>query len=306
MVRHEYWRQQYRNDRYMQFLSHDELEDRVKDIFSNLTILSGNGQISLPSISEEGEFWMILFTHALEEFSIRFGAYPNGFRNGFLSDASIVKPTFPDEPKAKKEIEKIGGIKPNQLYKFGKHEWLNDAFKFGRIRIAPATFYKDPSLNKAIQDDELSFDIHPRNSNLIIQNKAGEKIPIFGKVIYQLKSETNYYVHCFAAKYTFREFDDFEGDVCIIIREPIEFIQKLMTAVQNKYPEFNGFSSGVRYIDPLNCKPEDVDIFFSKHFKYAYQNEYRAIWLPPKPMMKLDEFNIEIGSMGSYADYIRI
>lgn len=306
MKRHEYWRQQYQSDRYMEFMSHDELEDRFKDILCNLTILSGKGQISLPSISGRGEYWMILFTHVLEEFCIRFGPYPNGLRKDFLKDASIVKPTFPEEPKAKTEIEKIGGIKPNRLYKFGKNKWLKDAFRYGKIRIAPASIYNDSSLNKAIQDDELSFNIQLRNSNFVVRNEQGNEIPTFGKVVYQLQSKTNYFVHCFAANYTFREFDDFEGDVCIVIRDHRPLIQKMMAAVRKIKPELNGFASGVRYIDPLNCSPKEVDIFFAKHFKYSYQNEYRTVWLPPKPIMDLEEFYIEIGSIEDYADYIRI
>jgi hypothetical protein len=306
MRRQDHWRQQYQNDRYMQALSHDEIENRLKDIMSNQAILSEKGQISLHSPTDGGEYWIILFTHVLEELEMRSIPYSNVLRKGFLKDASLVKPTFPDEPKAKKRIDEIGGIKSNQLYKFGKHKWLKDAFRFGRFRIAPASLYKDPSLNKAIHDDELSFKINLRNSDFIIQNEQGEKTPTFGKIVYQLQSKTNYFVHCFAANYTYREFDDFDGDVCIVIKEQRKFIQKMMASVRKIKPDFNGFASGVRYIDPLNCNPDAVDIFFSKHFKYSYQNEYRTVWLPPDPIMELESFAIEIGSMESYAEYIRI
>ena len=157
MVKHEFWRQQYRKDRYMEFLLSEEVEERTKDIFTNIMLLSNKGQISLHNMDGVGEYWMILFTHVLEEFQFRYGPYPNGFINGFLKSADIIKPTFPEPPKAKSAIESIGGLKPNQLYKFGKAIHLNEMFGKGKIRISPASFYNDASLNNAIRDDELSF-----------------------------------------------------------------------------------------------------------------------------------------------------
>jgi hypothetical protein len=50
MRRQDHWRQQYQNDRYMQALSHDEIENRLKDIMSNQAILSEKGQISLQTL----------------------------------------------------------------------------------------------------------------------------------------------------------------------------------------------------------------------------------------------------------------
>lgn len=306
MERHDLWRLEYRQNRYMEFLSLDELVERTKDILTNMSILTAEGKIGLHGVNDVGKFWMIVWTHVLEEFVLRYGPYPNGFTDGSIIDTPIVKTTYPEPPKSKNAIDAIGGIKPNQLFKFGKHEYLVDMLKNGRIRIAPASFYSDPSLNKAIRDDELSFQVQKRADNFVVKNIVGQKIPAFGTVKFILESNTNYFVHCFAAAYTYREFDDFEADACVVISEPRTLVEKMMKSVKKALPDYDGFASQINYIDPLNCDPESVDIFFAKHFKYSYQNEVRTIWLPKKPIDKLESFFIEIGNMEKYAKLIHI
>ncbi len=89
MRRHELWRQQYRlSGRYMQHLKEEELQQRARDVFNNLIQLNHEPKISLP-VPREGEKWMILWTHVLEEFVIRFGPFPSGFENGFMKNMRI-------------------------------------------------------------------------------------------------------------------------------------------------------------------------------------------------------------------------
>lgn len=306
VVRHEVWRQEYRNHRYMEYLTREELIERTKDVLANMSTLTEKGQLGLHGLDDVGKYWMIVWTHVLEEFVLRYGPYPNGFTDGSLNDAPTVNPTFPVPPSAKTSIDGIGGIKPNQLYKYGQYEYLIKMIKQGRIRIAPASYYSDPSLNKAIRDDELSINVQKRSDHISIKTIKGEKIPTFGSVTYKLSSNTNYFVHCFAAGYTYREFDDFSANACVVISEPRLLFKKMMNAAKKVLPEYDGFASQVKYIDPLNCEPKSVDIFFAKHFKYSYQNEVRVIWLPKKPIDNLEPFFIEIGSMEKYAKIIRI
>ncbi|MFH6839473.1 hypothetical protein [Providencia sp. 2024EL-00732] len=306
MKRHELWRNEYRQHRYMEHLSDDELQTRTKDIISNMSTLTPKGQIGLHDINDTGIFWMIKWTHIVEEFGLRYGPYPNGFTSGFLKDVPIVNPTYPEIPASKKIIDQVDGLKEGYVYKFGKSTHLMPMFKYGRIRISPASFYNDPSLNKAIQDDELSFSVSRKSEQVIIKDNDNNDIPTYGNVIFHLKSNTNYYVHCFANKYTFREFDDFEADSCIIISNPRILFQKMMKACHKKISDYTGFVSPVKYLDPLICDPQDVNILFSKHFRYSYQNEVRAIWVPPSPIQDLEPLYIEIGCMDKYAKIIHL
>lgn len=288
----------------MEYLSDLELRVRAKDIMLNMATLTPKGQIGLHELNDDGIFWMIKWTHVLEEFVLRYGPYPNGFSDGSMKNFSIVKPTYPDIPPSKKAIDQVDGLKEGYLYKFGSRKYLEPMFKKGEIRVAPASFYSDPSLNKAMRDDELSFSVSSRPDNLVIKDNSGEVISTFGNVTFHLKSKTNYYVHCFASKYTFREYDDFEANACIVISHPRVLFQKMMRAVSKKTSGFKGFASPVKYLDPLSCNPMDVDILFCKHFKYSYQNEVRTIWVPPSPIQNLEPLYIEVGSMEKYAQII--
>ncbi|WP_299195950.1 hypothetical protein [uncultured Amphritea sp.] len=290
----------------MEYLSQEDLESRTRDIITNMMTLSDKGQISLHGLNDVGEYWMIKWTHVLEEFQIRYGPYPNGFTNGFLKKASIVNPSFPSPPKAKDAIEKIGGIPDGALFKFGKAEHLDDMYRKGSIRIAPASYYDDPSLNSAIRDDELSFTVQAKPESVQIKNNKGDEIKPKGNVSFTIESTTNYYVSCFAQKYTFREYDDFEADACIVIREPGIFIERMIHSLEAGVSDFTGYAAPVKYIDPLVAKSKDVEVFISKHFRYAYQNEFRIIWLPEKQVKKLDALFINIGSMEDYSDIIHV
>ena len=45
----------------------------------------------------------------------------------------------------------------------------------------------------------------------------------------------------------------------------------------------------------------------SKHFGYSYQKEVRVVFIPRnKPLHQLEPFNISIGSMKDYADFVYI
>lgn len=310
MKRHEFWRMQYRRRRYLEHLSNEELEQRTKDVFCNLTVLSDKGQISFHPINEEGEYWMIMWTHLLEEFTLRHGPYPAGFSNGFIKDAQIVKPTYPEIPKAVEAIKGRDLRSGTFLVKYGKYQYLRPAFEKGLIRVAPASFYDDPSLNPAIKDNELELSVfaHPSDVEIqIIDENTGaptSRVAPFGNVIYTLKSPTNYYVYCLSSIYAYRTFDDFEADCCLMITQPREFIRRLLRAFDKNLNGWRGFATAVTYVDPMNANPNNLDVFFSKHFRYSYQKEYRAIWLPPNTEDHLDPFMLELGSLKHLSELI--
>lgn len=304
MQNHEIWRRNYLQHRYMEFLSEKDLHIRANDIFSNLIILSPAGKVSLRDINSEGEDWMILWTEILEEFRVRYGDYPKGFGNSFAKEANIPKSEF--SKKAKKVIDKIGGIKSNCIYKYSKYEYNQESLKFGRFRIAPASYYKDSSLNYAINDDELIMEIHRHPKNISITNISnGSIINPISNIIEKYELKTNYYVQCFSSQYTYREYDDFEADSCLIIYDVDKFISKVREVFFKQKLNFDFYCDSVDYIDPLKPTLEPT-VFFSKHFKYSYQNEFRTVFIPKFPMMNLEVIYIEIGSMEDYAKLVKL
>lgn len=305
MTIQDLWEKQYRNNRYMIYLSVEELKQRSCDIVANISTLTAHGQIGV--VEAHKGFWWERFTHMLEEIRLRnIADCKDIIGNAFSEDLFPIKPTYPEIPRAQRAIEKIKGLKGNVLFRFGGRKWLEPMFKDGMVRISPASSYNDPSLNKAIHDNELSFQISKRPADIVIHNQLGTKFPLQGKFSYRVDSKTNYYVFCLSNQYTRREYDDFGADSCIIIKNPTLFFKKLNEEMTARHPNMSGSMGPVKYFDPLNCNPLDINIIMAKHFKYWYQNEVRAVWVPKTPLIELDYEFINIGSMERYAEIVNI
>ena len=151
------------------------------------------------------------------------------------------------------------------------------------LRVSPASLYNDPSLNYAIQDDELNLCINPLLSEVKLEfdRKTGKsKGKIKPKELtYTISSKTNYYVFCLSRILSPRLFLDFDkADGCLVIRNPNEFVELVLSSFEKTIEGWDGFSDIVEYVDPFNCKTNDIDIFLSKHFRYAYQTRI-PVWV---------------------------
>lgn len=311
MKRYEMWRMQYRARRYMEHLTEQELEQRVRDVLLNQMVLTEENKIGLPPINGEGEYWMIMWTHLLEEFLIRYGPYPAGFNRGFIKDLKIPDPRSPLASKACAEVKRLQIVPDKYVFKYGKFKWLEQIYNEGVIRISPAAFYNDPSLNPAIQDEELELFIQPHPSEIkleVIDPKTGKSkgfiSPIGDKIT--KKSETNYYVYCMSSVWTPRLFLDFDAETCLIIKKPNIFFEKTLTAFEKQNLGWVGTAKKVTYLDPLNSTLKQIDIFSYKHFRFSYQKEIRLIWLPPKSVKELDHQYLELGSLRDCCELVKV
>jgi hypothetical protein len=289
----------------MEHLKEDDLQQRAKDVFNNLISLDEESKISLPKLSSETEKWMILWKHVLEEFAIRFGSYPSGFTTGFIKNARIPDPRSPLALKAADAVKTTSLPQGDYFFKYGKSKYLKQALNEKRIRIAPASSYDDPSLNPAVRDKELELSIYPLPSEVKMKAYNGKTGKYKGDIhpkdlIYTKRSKTNYYVYCLSLSFAPRLFLDFDADACLVIRKPAEFEETILSIFESKMKDWSGVGQRVVYIDPLNCSMADINVFSSKHFRYAYQREYRFIWLPPNPEQILDDIFIEVPNIEEY------
>ena len=255
LSRNELWRLQYRNKRYMEHISTDELLQRFKDVLSNQFIFHSDG-MQIRSIEGKGSFWFVLLTHILEEFDHR-GGFPDDPKlHGFCATkinnqvmakaADIVNAmNIPDHGK--------------YLVKLGKLLYMRDIYDNGRIRINPASFYSDPSLNSAQMDDELrfNFDIHPSYIKIKKQTGQEHSVPNIGKWQLNLRSSCDYYIFCMSQSVETRLYDDFDADCCLFIHRPEEFCLHLIDSCKKQFRQdikWNGAAFSVRYVDPLDVK----------------------------------------------------
>ena len=305
MTRQEYIEKQYRADRYLRHLTLEDLTQRTIDVLANYHVLNDEGKIGLRPINEEGENWMTLFIHIMTEMDLRKASFPDGF----LKDAPIVKPTWPEIPKPVKAIKEIS-LNGDYLVKYGEQRYLRPLLEKGILRIAPASSYSDPSLNLARKDSELEVSILLDPSETTVERVNEETleperaIEVIGNLTTTTSCSSDYYVYCLAMEYNARFFDDFEADCCLIIHQPIKFVERLYKEVSNKLPGWTGRATGVTYYDPLRIERMPSSVFFQKHFRYAYQREYRIVLLPPKPIKQPEPLFLELGSLEEFCDLV--
>lgn len=307
-TRRQIWIEGYRLRPYLQHSSEQEIAERLRYIIENMTTMTPSGKITALPPEPRGKFWYELFEHALEEYRRR-GIEPPP---GFLKGAQVPNPAQPVSSAALKAVSEAR-LAPDgtSLVKLGRRQHISNFYERSELRIAPASAYADPSLNSAIRDDELALSAFGQQSEVVIPafDEAGAlkfATKPRGNLTYTSRERTNYYVQCMATKLDARLFADFGYDACLIIHDHEEFERRLVKAVESHLPGWLGGAGPVSYLDPFNCKRDDMDVFIGKHLKYSYQHEYRFFWLPrpPSAIQSLTAFNVELGSMREISSMI--
>jgi hypothetical protein len=303
------WRREYRAKRYMATLTVEELNRRGADLITNIVTLTPAGQIGCQDIPDgDGQDWWRKWTHVCDEFQTRFGPYPNGFSRELVTAARTPNATFPEVPPAYTELMAVN-LQPGRfLLRFGRAGRMEAMLRTGSIQISPASSYKDPSLNAAVHDDELSFEsiAQPGVQVRVSLTPDGPWHPVGGLKEFRHKStmRTDYFVYCMTHTAAHRLFDDFDYDACLAITEPKEFVERLIAAVKETLPGWGVGGGSVKYADPHFAYANSLAIPMTKHFRYAYQREFRMYWLPPEPRNDLKPFLVELGSLEDCANLI--
>ena len=301
-TRQKIWEEEYLIRRYLQDVSNEELDQRLRDVSLNLSRINEIGQLSIDTSPAHLDLWSKLITHVFMEYGMR-----DGIPDGVMNESGIPYVTHPEAPDGFKILSGDEMPTSNYLVKLGQKEYMHELFHNGRIRISPASFYADPSLNPAIQDEELSFNSIALKSETNITSidqdgKPGQSLEPLGNITIT-HSAKNYYVYCMTKKYDFRLIDDFGANSMVLITDPKEFGVKFMKAVQDLYgDEYQYLWIPVYYADPFNVDKDLFSIYFAKHFRFSYQNEYRFLMIPKtEEDIPLDPFFIELGSLQDIA-----
>lgn len=303
----EYWNMNYYSDPYLQHLTREEFNERFADIQNNLLTLTEQRQIGIIPMDQVGDYWSAAFSHVIAESGLR-----GGFQGDWRGRLTFTDYDWIGIDKVSPIVERLN-LQPGRfLVKYGANKWMRAAFENGEIRIASASSYKDSSLNRAIRDDELQLSIKPHfrpDKNKVLDELSGDlKNPVqsAGNAVEILNAPSDYYVYCLGSDFSLRMFPDFEADACLIITKPQIFIERLLKAVSEQIPDWRGFGAGVKYIDPVNVTKEEIDVFYCKNFRYAYQKEYRLLWTPPAPAFNLKPIFVELGNLSDCCEFISL
>lgn len=254
-----------------------------------------------PGMPGKSTYWWELWTHILEELTLR--------RESYMG--LDLMPEFPwvSHPNVPRGLRILGKNKLPSSYiaRLGQREHLKASMNLGRFRIAPAASYSDPSLNPAIRDDELSVTAIRSGDTALIHaidpttGKQGERIPTIGEITFSTALAENFYVLCMTAQYSPRLLDDFDADAILVITNIDRFILRLEREVRKVRADLVLAANGVRYYDPYRVRPDMMDHFYAKNFRYAYQKEYRFIWHTPGLPIDCQSFFVDIGNMRDIA-----
>jgi hypothetical protein len=302
----------YRVRRYMDHLSDSSLEARAEHILLNLG-LDAPVEV-LVNASPLG--WSSLWGDVIDEANRRFG----DTAGAALLDRVTIKcnsqwlarPPVPasqaDDFLARSRAEGFF------LVRYSKRKYLAELLTNGAIRFSPASSYKDPSLNHAIQDDELTIDFEPNPSEIrleLMDRKTGlpkDRLTLASNLL-SAKSQTDYYILCLSGFLSPELFHDFGADSCVLVKKPETFLGRLFSAAEARLPDWGGKVDTVKYLDPLNSTFSDIrtnGIFFSKHFRYTYQHEWRVVLSPPTFVRELPYLDLELGNLADCCELLSL
>lgn len=202
----------------------------------------------------------------------------------------------------------------SKVAKYGKFEHLEKALS-GTWRVAPADLYRHTSLTAAQQDDELKKNsLMPPSTMIGIPIRIGTHYaaPI-GRVTRTMEIRRNFYMSSltFCSDNSEPQFAAF-GDARLVINDPKAFGQRVCKAAERARPNWTPFFSPVHYFDPQTSHPDylpddppdfcDTLPWRLKEKKYAWQQEWRFIWLPHTELTgELLPIELTIGSLSGIA-----
>lgn len=271
LPRHEVWRRTYRSDPYMHGLTDAEVELRFADVMTNQLILTEEGKIGIV-----GTLWLEKFTHLDEELKVRGKGFPHPAR----LDGRLGVPKPGVSALSEMVRKQVGGAVPSKfmLFKYGKREHLEPLHREGQLRLCPASFYSDPSLNLAVADSELSF----------------EKIR--GTVRTRYIQRRDFYCFCTSWLHSHRLVADFDATAVLVVTNPHDFFLRLARALNE--PTFEIHFNRVKYVDPLLLDDHEIaDLRFLKHMRFTYQTEHRWVATPPAGSTSIGVRNLSLGSL---------
>lgn len=298
--RHELWRKEYRNRRYLEDKSEAFIYARRDYLLDNVTTLTNNGQIGfLPSPL----LWECQ-THLLEELSMRGLQLPN---------SQFIPPSLPVAEYLKKHKVPQWESTPGELFRFSKKKYLEPLLSDGILYLAPASSYKQDDLVDAMKDDELSLNVVAQPGevavNLFIKGtgrKVGWTNPDVRTV--NFPAEQDFYLCCMANVYAPRLWFDFWGsDTCLVVRDSQVFLERLRAATDAQLPDWNLLATDAVYIDPfVGTKDGPPRVETAKDIRYAYQQEFRLIWTTSRRLQDLAPTSLDLGPLHDCCELLHL
>jgi hypothetical protein len=266
----DFWEFQYESYRYLRELTDAELILRYLSIFRNMQALVNRERHVIPiTMFLSSWYWYRKEHQTRYEFALRKLDPPRDPPHS-CGDVSIIagpgRPRFPNGLDA--------------LFRYGKLEHLLSMVKCGTVRISPADDFTNLEEDEARKDDELNKHCFLPRSYSRVTTIDGRNIPLNGD-IKRTVSQPNYFMFCTSCDWDTSLFESFEANACAVIRKPLELSMRMKLASKSKLADWYFHDNPVVYFDPYENLIEGrvFDAATCKDFRFAYQQEYRFIWV---------------------------
>lgn len=285
---------------YLARATDDELSARFNDVTPNVIDLDEQGKICFRT---ENNGWILQrWGHLVEEYGARGG--------GFSADPNVVGTLLHryfenGEPSGVRLFQNVGGAERNGLVKYSRRQFIENMYRKGIIRIAPASGYTNGNLLHAQQDLEVQRDFTIPTAELAIKGYQhatieGKSYDISQGDVRIVETVPDYYVYCLCRQIDWRLPTDFESDAALVIHDAKQFQRRFFDAMREKLGGWDMKNGEVIYYDPyLDYKRHKV-LEMTKHLRFYYQKEFRLLARPGKKRRiahDLEPFFIEIGSL---------
>ncbi len=292
----EFWEFQYETYRYIGRLPDESLRIRYRDILNNMQALTSPDRHIIPIQSFLSSWYWYRKEHQTRlEFLIRGLELPNQPPLIISSNSTDAGPVRPRSPNA-------GDV----LYRYGNNQYMTEMIEQGSIRISSASEVQKLDQDIARYDRELNKQSYMPGQYTRITTQDGVDIPVIGDVC-RTVSLPNYFFLCISLDWDFNLFKAFGADTCVVIKNPNAFEKRLEEASKQKLPGWELHHFPVEYYDPYERLPNQrITAGMSKDFCYAYQREYRFIWIHKDGLEAKGFKFLNVGSIEDIAELIKL
>ena len=326
MPRFMWWEKEYAEHPYMRSLPMKDLNHRFFDIMTNTHQISAGGKLGIQSPGE-GIEWMRYFQHIIVEARMRELPFPlfldNRYSPDWEHDSFTMSVKDRHSSRAFQALSTLNKMPPKYTYlvKYGEYRFMKEFLRCGQMLISASKSFDDDTYNRALRDDENTVEIFgaPTSSGQIVPANriAGAWGDRYSMRKFSSHLDRNYMLYCMAGTLSPTLFSHFghNYDSCVIVRDLESLRTRVQEGARSHFPpsEFEHLAGWVTYLDPLGAIPlpnahENLPsgIPLLKHFRHAYQDEYRFVWMPRNKGSGLKNICLSIGSLSDIAEVIRL
>ena len=268
----EFWEVEYLSYRYLGRVTDRQLVERYEGILRNLQAIVCRERDVIPIQSFLSSWYWFRKEHQTRlELVLR-------------SVPATVKPPLDVVFNNRAEGAPVRPRSPNAgdvLFRYDQEKFVRQIAAEGTIRIRPASEFEKMTGDLARQDDEATKRHFMSGAHTRVTTGDGRPIPVRGDIQSSV-SAPNYYMFCVACDWDRDLFEAFDGaNSCLAITDVESFARRIERASASELPGWYFHHNPVEYFDPYErSRNEYFSPSMSKDFKFAYQREYRFVWMP--------------------------